>query len=232
MKTVAQLFCLAAALTLGACQTGTSEKPVTKAAPSPTATAGTAAAGTAGAGIAWAGALGPMAKPEQKVGGTWTALRDGIVYSETLIARDGDLATYRNGDGCEWTDIYWGFAPTLSWSGCPGAGDGANKITKATGELWPLEVGKAVSYDYSGVDKDGKPWQAVWRCEVEAQERITVVSGEYDTFKVVCDNPWTKSTTHVAPRVNNVVAIIRTQKDQNQTSRWEMVRFEPAKPSS
>jgi hypothetical protein len=72
----------------------------------------------------------------------------------------------------------------------------------------------------------------VWRCEVETQDRITVVSGEYDTFKVVCDNPWTKSTTHVAPRVNDVVAIIRTQKDQNQTSRWEMVRFEPARPSS
>ncbi len=200
---------------------------MTQLAPSPTA-----AAGTAGAGLAWAGALGPMARPEQKVGGTWTALKDGIVYSETLIARDGDLATYRNGDGCEWTDVYWGFAPTLSWANCPGAGDGANKIVKVTGELWPLEVGKAVSYDYSGVGKDGSPWQAVWRGEVEAQERITVVSGEYDTFKVVCDNPWTKSTTHVAPRVNNVVAIIRTQKDQNQTSRWEMVRFEPATPSS
>ena len=225
MKTVAQLFCLAAALTLGACQTGTSEKPVTQAAPSPTA-----GAGTAGAGIAWEGALDPMAKPEQKVGGTWTALRDGIVYSETLIARDGDLATYRNGDGCEWTDIYWGFAPTLTWANCPGAG--ANEIAKVAGDLWPLEVGKAVSYDYSGVGKDGKPWQAVWRCEVEAQERITVVSGEYDTFKVVCDNPWTVSTAHVAPRVNNVVAIIRTQKDQNQTNRYEMVRFEPAKPSS
>ncbi len=72
----------------------------------------------------------------------------------------------------------------------------------------------------------------MWRCEVETQDRITVVSGEYDTFKVVCDNPWTKSTTHVVPRVNDVVAIIRTQKDQNQTSRWEMVRYEPAKPSS
>ena len=72
----------------------------------------------------------------------------------------------------------------------------------------------------------------MWRCEVEAQERITVVSGEYDTFKVVCDNPWMVSTTHVALRANNVVAIIRTPKDQNQTSIWEMVRFEPAKPSS
>ena len=226
MKTVAQVFCLAAALTLGACQTSTSEKPVTQPAPSPTAAAGTAGAGTAGA----PGALAPMARPEQNLGGTWTALRDGIVYSETLIARDGDQATYRNGDGCEWTDIYWGFAPTLSWKGCPG--DGANKITKVTGEIWPLEVGKAVSYDYSGVGKDGSPWQAVWRCEVEAQERITVVSGDYDTFKVVCDNPWTQSTTHVAPQVSNVVAIIRTQKDQNQTSRYEMVRFEPAKPSS
>ena len=89
-----------------------------------------------------------------------------------------------------------------------------------------------MSYDYSGVGKDGSPWQAVWRCEVEVQERLTVVSGEHDTFKVVCDNPWTKSTAHVAPRVNNVAAIIRTQKDQNQTSRWETVRFEPAKPSS
>ena len=226
MKTVAQLFCLAAALTLGACQTSTSEKPVTQPAPSPTAAAGTVAV----AGTVAAGALGPMAKPEQKIGGTWTALKDGIVYSETLIARNGDLATYRNGDGCEWTDLYWGFAPTLTWANCPGAG--ANKITKVAGELWPLEVGKAVSYDYSGVGKDGSPWQAVWRCEVEAQERITVPAGEYDTFKVVCDNPWTNSTTHVAPRVNNVVAIIRTQKDQNQTSRYEMVRYEPAQPSS
>ena len=91
---------------------------------------------------------------------------------------------------------------------------------------------KAVSHDYSGVGKDGSRWQAVLGGEVEAQERITVVSGEYDTFKVVCDNPWTKSTTHVAPRVNNVMAIIRTQKDQNQTSRWEMVRFESATPPS
>ena len=75
------------------------------------------------------------ARPEQKLGGTWTAIEDGIVYNETLIARNGDLAAYRNGDGCEWTDIYWRFAPTLSWANCPGAGDGANKITKATGEL-------------------------------------------------------------------------------------------------
>ena len=35
-----------------------------------------------------------MAKPEQKVRGTWSALGDGIVYSETLIARNGDLAPY------------------------------------------------------------------------------------------------------------------------------------------
>ena len=34
---------------------------------------------------------------------------------------------------------------------------GANKITKVTREIWPLEIGKAVSYDYSGVDEDGNP---------------------------------------------------------------------------
>ena len=56
--------------------------------------------------------------------------------------------------------------------------------------LWPLRVGNAASYSETGtwVGKGGaeSSYQTVWSCEVTGTERVSIMAGDFDTYKIVC----------------------------------------------
>ena len=182
--------------------------------------------------MATATELAPMARPEINVGDKRYSLKDGETeVVTTAVAVNDDGVKFSSSLGCEWTEIGWGFAPSTQWSNCSPWKDGTQKITATRGDLWPLKVGNEVSYDLTGTDTGGDSWKTTRNCKVEKQARITTVSGEYDTFKVVCRDEWTNRTWYMSPDAKTDVEFVRTRKRQNQTNKWEFMKFEAA-PSS
>jgi len=56
--------------------------------------------------------------------------------------------------------------------------------------LWPLRAGNAASYSETGtwIGKGGaqSSYQTVWSCAVTGTERVSVMAGDFDTYKIVC----------------------------------------------
>jgi surface antigen len=56
--------------------------------------------------------------------------------------------------------------------------------------LWPLQTGKTVNYKEEGIWKlkggIQKRSQAFWKCSVKGAIRISVIAGEFDTWKILC----------------------------------------------
>ena len=176
--------------------------------------------------------LAPMPKPVVAVGDTWHALKDGKEFKREIVAVNGDMMSARESDGCEFTAMAWGFAPGATWSNCKPFTDGTQKITAAKGEIWPLAVGKTFSYDVTGSNSAGNTWSGTRKCSVPETARITTVSGQYDAFKVVCEDPWTRRTWYVAPAAETTVHFTRYRKRQNETTVLEFIKREKGSPTS
>jgi hypothetical protein len=62
-------------------------------------------------------------------------------------------------------------------------------IKKKT-SLWPLQIGNAATYSETSTrrrkDEPEKSSQYNWSCEVAGTERVSVMAGAFDTWKIVC----------------------------------------------
>lgn len=77
-------------------------------------------------------------------------------------------------------------------------------IANSDTSLWPLRTGNALSYSETGsyMDKDGTEtsYQTEWSCDVAGTERVAVMAGEFDTWKIVCKRYYvskSKSKSHI-----------------------------------
>jgi len=168
--------------------------------------------------------LQPMPKPaDNSVGYKWIALKDGKDYVQTIIAKKGNTEFWKGSDGCTESWATTGFAPHLKWSGCAST-DGEQEATLKD-EVWPLIVGKTWRYKIEGSNVNGYSWNDETKCDVKAQVRIKIGLGEYDTYKVVCADPWGSRTWYVSPKLKLNVAYIRNSNNHGTTN-YEFVRKE------
>ena len=69
-------------------------------------------------------------------------------------------------------------------------GPRADVYTQSATTLWPLRTGNVATYSETGtwIEKDGtdSSYQTAWSCVVEGTERISVMAGDFDTYKIVC----------------------------------------------
>ena len=168
----------------------------------------------------------PMPKPEVTIGEKWIGLRNGKSYAIEVISIAGDTYTRLGSDGCRVTALAWSFAPSQTWTRCSPYADGRQRITSIAGELWPLEVGKRIRYHYTGSRPNRKAWSGVRNCEVKSRENVKFESGLEETFKIVCDDPSTRITYYVSPRLKAVVSWTRFRKRHNHTIRYELTRLQ------
>lgn len=91
---------------------------------------------------------------------------------------------------------------------------------------FPLEVGKKWSGKYTGfaTSEDAK-WDGSVNCEVKAFEKVKVVAGEFDAFRIECLDNWSamfffSGTIHTtrwyAPEAKMMI------KDVGDNSKWDM----------
>lgn len=111
------------------------------------------------------------------------------------------------------------------------------KMTKTNGDVlfeygpymptmsFPLEVGKTWTGEYAGFTEDtGDKWKAKTQCEAVAFEKVKVVAGEFDAFRIDCVHHWrallvfsgeTKASTWFAPKINSVIKFVHDDAKYN-----------------
>ncbi len=150
--------------------------------------------------------LAPMPKPKPyKVGRQWHYIENGKEGMSTFIAQKGEEFSYEDTDGCKFTVRgFKTFSPAVKWSGCKSA-DGKHFVKFKGGTIWPLKVGNKFKYWASGNNNNGDSWTLTRKCKVKEQVRVKTISGEYDTYKVICDDKYATRTWWVSPTLNATV---------------------------
>lgn len=108
--------------------------------------------------------------------------------------------------------------------------------------LWPLQIGNEAGYTETGVwQRQGEPensYRANWSCEVAGKERVSVMAGEFDTWKIVCKRYAGKrvsaksrireiKTWHYAPEVGHHVLATRQYFTGKPSRRLELLAVLP-----
>jgi len=107
-----------------------------------------------------------------------------------------------------------------------------------TNALWPLQVGNSASFSTEGrsVSKTNQrvsKYAQKWSCAVEGIERVRVLAGEFDTFRLKCErrsskNKWWQSYTwYYAPLINTYVLRKSFHKKRGESVR-ELTALRPS----
>lgn len=138
-------------------------------------------------------ALAPMPKPEHKMGVRVVQLNKltGQERSYTALSHsDNGRINGESSNGCQWQSIGDRISPSSRWKNCsskPQWASGENRGMTKRGEIWPLEIGNTVSYEYELIDANGKSHGSRQRnCEVDGQVSVDVAAGTLDTFRISC----------------------------------------------
>ena len=173
-------------------------------------------------------ALEPMPKPPgMQVGDAIIWLVDG--YRERrneVTSRDDRQMTITTSGGCVFSIPTTGFGPDYFYRNCGGY-TATQEVEPPSESPFPLSVGKSWSYGYSGI-WEGEPWRDTRRCTVAGTARVTVPLGDFDTFKVVCNDRWINRTWYVSPEVGQAVKYKRFHKRRKTKRLLEMIRMERA----
>ena len=113
-------------------------------------------------------------------------------------------------------------------------GPRSDLFTQSATTLWPLRTGNVANYSETGtwIEKDGteSSYRTNWSCAVEGTERVSVMAGDFDTFKIVCKRYYvsrSKNTSSIkeaktwnyAPEVGHyVLATTKYYYDRNPRS--------------
>ena len=165
--------------------------------------------------------LVPASEPARAEGMQQTLLRDGAETRFVLNSlRDGH-EHWSGSEGCRFSRLEM-FAPSVRWQGCEEFADGTQEVTR-TGKPWPLKVGHRWSYDFQGSNANGYSWSGTRTCEVEGTARVATGSTSYDTYKVLCDDQFSRRTFYVLPADGEYVKLVRYRKRSGQTTVFDRV---------
>ena len=116
-------------------------------------------------------------------------------------------------------------------------------IVKSETSLWPLRVGNIANFTEAGTWIDKKevvenPYRRDWSCSVEGTEHISVMAGDFDTWKIECKRyhvSGSKSqsqiresdTWYYAPEVGHYVLMTVKYPAKNNSRRLELLAVLP-----
>lgn len=162
--------------------------------------------------------LSPMEQPAVLVGqSNWLNKGEPTVMKMASL-KDGMIAgTWLEGasKGCSWVNDGW-FAPAESFENCRG-NSGTQKISKE-GDIWPLAVGKTVSYKVTGENDKGNNWKTTRRCEVKDAVMVSIQEKPYAAYEVICKDSWSTAKWYVSPDLKRVIKYNRRHKDRGLES--------------
>ena len=169
--------------------------------------------------------LKPMGKPTLNVGAVQTRRdhRDRD-FEFKLVAMDESTMTWRHERGCTLTRPH---EETTQWTKGENCRTDFETDLEREGQVWPLTVGNAWSYKYSGGDSRGNSWSGSMTCQVKGQERVEVPLGAFDTFHVMCDTTNIRREWWMSPKLGVAVRFKRWNSARGSTRGWELVTWDP-----
>lgn len=170
--------------------------------------------------------LAPMPKPSLAVGDTWRGTDDKArAITTRVIAVNGEQVSLLRSDGCIQSMKAWEFGPSDQWKDCA-LPDGSHTTLEGD-SLWPLKVGNTAKYVGQGSydnDRGQTEWSTLRTCKVESQVRVATAAGEYDSFKVACQDRWSDEIWYFAPEAKGIVHFERYHRDRDIYTKWEKAK--------
>ncbi|MEM7060148.1 MAG: hypothetical protein AAF557_21410 [Pseudomonadota bacterium] len=152
-------------------------------------------------------------------------LLDGATH-RLRISRAGNGIRVREPDGCVWTKSHDWFAPSDSYARCGTSEDWhtAKAHVRREGSLFPLQVGKTVTYERRAVSWNGKRSTRRTRCVVEdTVEVLRSGQGATPAYVVVCKDGRVRRTTWFAPR-KGPVAYHEIDRNHRVRNAWVRIK--------
>ena len=145
--------------------------------------------------------------------GTTYVYSDGRV--EKVVSLKGSTVRWSGRDGTKFSSDRNFLLPWSYWRSATERG--TSELDKEPDALWPLASDRPVTYaarvviqnqdDDSGLRELGESW----RCRLVGTERVAVMAGTFDTYKMECDRktavaaPMLKRVWYYAPKVRHYV---------------------------
>ena len=151
----------------------------------------------------------PLGQPPLRAVGNKSVWRNknGTEISYEITAVDEETFSGLSSNGCAWKFVIGGWGPTVEWKNC-NSSSGSHKV-KRTGNMYPLQVGNTEKWRYNGRNNKGNRWSGTRKCEVKGTEEITVPAGSFDTYHVVCKEPYARYEWHYSPELRSTVTSSR-----------------------
>lgn len=175
----------------------------------------------------------PVVKPQYRVGTTF-------IYSDGRSARvmdvKGSHVKWRRSDGMLFTADRNFLLPMVYWETAKERG---RTVARDGGSPWPARAGQTVTIvaertivDRAKSEKITKT-QERWVCGNEAQVRLNVLAGSFDTIKFVCRGVGNKNglemrVWYYAPKIGHYVRFERLGGRHRKTQMVELVAIAPA----
>ncbi len=163
----------------------------------------------------------PAPKPEKVFEpGTEFYFQDDHIRK--IVSDDGQFIVSEFPDGtCQWTnDREIAPYPRAKWENCTKWRDkaGRNTWSNKEGSLWPMEVGKSMTFDIEekSFTRDRTMTYPV-TCTVDEQDTVELNNGDVDAYKVVCERETRRRTYWYAPSMEQWVKNRNYDKRRDRT---------------
>jgi hypothetical protein len=151
---------------------------------------------------------------------------NGSQQEETVTAARGERVDWRMASGARWTTVTGIMFNTSDWGATAGYGSGRQRFGSMSGSLFPMRVGNVLHYTAHGESTQSSDrWTQRWSCTVSAEERIRVIAGTFDTYRVICYRAGQLRTYYYAPELGIYVLRITSGRD---AGRKELVSYRRA----
>ena len=174
------------------------------------------------------GEMAPAEARIEQIGDTWVYnnLISGAAETSRITAIDGKLISGVNETtGCSFTYVHAAYAPSVRWDNCNGSS--GNQSAERNGSIFPIQLGNAESWKFSGQNAKGETWESVRNCSVVETAKVTVPAGTFDTYHIKCEDEWWVRHYYYAPEVGSSAIRLDTHKTRNEVRHRELVSFTP-----
>jgi hypothetical protein len=150
---------------------------------------------------------GGLDLPSYAVGDSRTWSSDGTEWTETVIAVEGDLATWQasNGDIVKTSANF--VLPPVEYHQ-QRYGSGSSEVVQADGDIFPLESGKWVNLH---IRENGEEARTRF-CRVGSWSEIEVAAGRFEVVEVSCQELNRTKVWYYAPTIGTFVRYANTHR--------------------
>jgi hypothetical protein len=151
---------------------------------------------------------GSLDVPSYAIGDSRTWSSDGAEWTETVIAVEGDLATWEasNGDIVKTSANF--VLPPVEYHQ-ESYGSGHSEVVQADGDIFPLETGKWINLQ---IRDDGDEEARTRFCRVGDWSELEVAAGRFEVVEVSCQELNRTKVWYYAPAIGTFVRYLNTHR--------------------